>query len=126
MSHLPIFYNCEHCPAYCCSYPNIAVRERDLGRLAKHLGLSTEAVERTLSKRGEKEGQRVLRHKWDDIFGTVCRLLDSEPRRCTVYRARPLICRQFPGLPRCGYYDFLIFERRTSRDPEQIAVTYHC
>ena len=120
MSHLPIFYNCERCPAYCCSYPSITVRERDIGRLAKHLDLSTEAVKRTLTKRGT-EGQRVLRHKWDDVFGTVCRLLDRESRKCTVYQARPLICRQFPGTPRCGYYDFLSFERRTSGDPKQIA-----
>ena len=123
MSHLPILYNCERCPAYCCSYPSITVRERDIGRLAKHLDLSTAAVKRTLTKRGT-EGQRVLRHKWDDVFGTVCRLLDRESRKCTVYQARPLICRQFPGTPRCGYYDFLSFERRTSGDPEQIAVTY--
>ena len=125
MSGLPISYNCHRCPAYCCSYPNIVVSERDIGRLAKHVGVTIEKAWRTFTKRGTKAGERVLRHKKDDTFGTVCRFLDSETRNCTVYQARPRICRKFPGGRVCGYYDFLRFERRTLEDPEHIAVTYN-
>ena len=31
-------------------------------------------------------------------------------------------CRTYPG-GRCGYYDFLAFERRTQEDPEYISTT---
>lgn len=125
MSRLPIFYNCRRCPAYCCSYPHIVVSERDLARLAKHLGLTLRKAYRTLTKRGPSEGERVLRHRKDDTFGTVCRFLDRDSRKCTVYSARPRICRQFPGTRRCGYYDFLSFERRALDDPEHVSVTYN-
>ena len=69
------------------------------------------------------EGERVLRHKRDHIFETSCTFLDAETRQCTVYEHRPRICRSFPGTVRCGYYDFLTFERRAQNDPEYIAVT---
>ena len=124
MGRNPVFYSCRRCPAYCCSYPSIAVGERDLCRLARHLGTEKGEARRTLTKNGKKDGERVLRHKWDDAFGAVCRFLDSESRQCRVYEARPLVCRKFPGTPRCGYYDFLSFERRAAEDPEQISVTY--
>ena len=41
----------------------------------------------------------------------------------TVYEARPAICRDFPGGRRCGYYDFLKFERHHQDDPDFIALT---
>ena len=125
MSRLPIFYSCERCPAYCCTYPQIVVSERDLARLARHLGMDMRKARRRLTKKGEKAGEMVLRHRKDDIFGTACRFLDRETRRCTVYSARPRICRQFPGERRCGYYDFLSFERRVMDDPEHISVTFN-
>lgn len=125
MSRLPIFYNCERCPAYCCSYPHIVISERDLARLAKHLEMDIRKARRTLTKKGEKAGEMVLRHRKDDIFGTACRFLDRETRACTVYSARPRICRQYPGERRCGYYDFLSFERRVMDDPEHISVTFN-
>jgi Fe-S-cluster containining protein len=125
MSRLPIFYSCERCPAYCCSYPQIVVSERDIARLAKHLGIDVPKARRTLTKKGEKAGERVLRHRKDDTFGTACRFLDRETRGCTVYSARPRICRQFPGARRCGYYDFLSFERRVLEDPEHVSVTFN-
>ena len=39
------------------------------------------------------------------------------------YKARPAICRSYPGSGRCGYYDFLSFERRAQDDPEWVATT---
>ena len=65
----------------------------------------------------------ILRQKADEHFKLVCRFLDSETRRCTVYEARPRICREFPGSARCGYYDFLSFERRAQEDPEWVSTT---
>jgi Fe-S-cluster containining protein len=114
-------YNCAKCPAYCCTYPRTAVTEADIRRLAKGLGKPVKWVREKYTK--EVEGERVLRHKHDEIFETCCRFLDVETRKCTVYEHRPGICRKFPGTVRCGYYDFLTFERRAQDDPEYIALT---
>lgn len=119
------FYNCNRCPSYCCSYSRIPVEDSDVRRLARHLGLAPEAVARKFTKPGEEPGEVILRHQPDEIYGTVCRFLDSETRRCTVYEARPKICRSYPGTCRCGYYDFLCFERRAQEDPEFIPSTYN-
>ena len=40
-----------------------------------------------------------------------CKFLDPDTRRCTIYHARPLVCREFPARARCAYYDLLQFER---------------
>ena len=120
-----VSFNCKRCPGYCCSYPRIEVKKRDLRRLAKHFGLSLEAARKKFTKRGLEDGERILRHKSDDIYGTVCRFFDREERMCTVYKARPTICRDFPGTRRCGYYDFLTFERGLLEDPDHVATTYN-
>ena len=49
--------------------------------------------------------------------------LDEETRNCGIYEARPQICRDFPTQSRCGYYDFLMFEREVQDDPEWVATT---
>lgn len=118
-------YDCHRCPGYCCSYPRIIPTKKDIRRLAKHFGISETDARKRFTKKGEEKGERVLRHKPDEIYGTVCRFLDSETRNCTVYEARPTICRDFPGLKRCGYYDFLTFERELLEDPDHIATTYN-
>ncbi len=117
-----VSYDCIKCPAYCCSYPVIAVTKRDVARLAKHFGISPEEAERRFTKSAHGH-KRVLRRKADPHFGKACRFLDSRTRRCTIYAARPAICRTFPAEKRCGYYDFLEFERRHQNDPEFIATT---
>ncbi len=59
----------------------------------------------------EYNGERILRRKADPIFGKACKFLHSETRQCTIYDARPQVCREFPAHPRCAYYDLLQFER---------------
>ncbi len=114
-------YDCSKCPAYCCTYPRTPVTEADVRRLAKGLGKPVAVVRDKHTK--VVDGERVLRHKQDEIFDTCCNFLDKETRQCTVYKHRPHICRSFPGTVRCGYYDFLTFERRAQDDPEYIALT---
>jgi len=116
-------YNCDRCPSYCCTYPRICVTKRDIKRLAKHFDLSLEVAAERFTKKGHEKGEVVLRHQEDEHFGTACRFLHSEERHCTIYEARPTICRDFPGTRRCGYYDFLSFERRALEDPDYISVT---
>ncbi len=116
-------YDCDKCPAYCCSSDLIVVTRRDMKRLAKAFNISVERAERRFTKKGKKPGERVLRHQEDEHFGSICHNLDTETRRCTIYDARPEVCRDFPGEGRCGYYDFLAFEREAQEDPEWVART---
>jgi Fe-S-cluster containining protein len=116
-------YSCSECPAYCCSYPEIEVTPRDLERLAKHFGLPYDVAEERFTKYDAKEKVRALRHRQDRIFATVCTFLDQKTRRCGVYEARPAVCRGYPDSPRCGYYEFLKFERAHQEDPKFIALT---
>jgi len=117
-------FNCLNCPGYCCSYPVITVNKYDVGRLAKHFGISWEEAEKRFTK-SQHGYKRILRKKKDEHYGTICRFFDQENRCCGIYEARPHVCRAFPGSGRCGYYDFLMFERRAQDDPEFVALTDH-
>jgi len=117
-----IKYDCSRCPGYCCSYPRIEVRDKDLARLAKHFGLAVDEAERRFTRRyrDDESDERILRHRKDDIYGSICRFFDTDERRCTVYEARPAVCRDYPNGRKCGYYDFIRFERKHQDDPEFI------
>ena len=116
-----VTYDCTKCPAYCCSiYERVVVKPRDIQRLARHFGLTIEGAERRFTKMYGKE--RILRRQKDVILGKTCRFLDLETRGCTIYEARPEICREYPGRSRCGYYDILQFERETQEDPNVLPV----
>ncbi len=119
------FYCCDRCPSYCCSYPRIPVQDSDVQRLALHLNLDPAVVARKFTRKSEEPGEVVLRHQPDKIYGTICKFMNRETRRCTVYEARPEICRAYPGNSRCGYYDFLAFERRAQEDSEFIPSTFN-
>ena len=117
-------YDCTKCPGYCCSYPVIALEKRDVERLARHHDMSFAAAQKAFTK--EAHGRKyAMRRKQDPHFGRICRFFDTVKRRCTIYAARPAVCRSFPGKGRCGYWDFLKFERVTQNDPEWVASTDH-
>jgi Fe-S-cluster containining protein len=115
-------YDCSKCPAYCCSYPRIVVTDSDLARLAKHFQVSEPEAEKRYTRQyrfddgKEKIRERILRHEKDHIYKSVCGFLDQDKRRCTVYEARPSVCREFPNGKTCGYYQFLKFERKQQGD----------
>jgi uncharacterized protein len=116
-------YSCAKCPGYCCSYPEIEVTPRDIQRLAKRFDLDYAAAEERFTKYDAKERVRLLRHKKDTVFATVCTFFDQDKRRCTVYESRPGVCREYPDSRHCGYYEFLKFERAHQDDPDFIALT---
>jgi uncharacterized protein len=118
-----VSYSCEKCPAYCCTYDTIPVTPRDIERLARHFGLDSATAEARFTKPASEGEERTMRHRKDKVFKIACMNLDQETRRCTIYDARPAICRNFPGGARCGYYDFLKFERHHQDDPEHVALT---
>ncbi|HUQ32079.1 MAG TPA: YkgJ family cysteine cluster protein [Pyrinomonadaceae bacterium] len=107
-----VYFDCSKCPAYCCSvYERVQVSKRDLSRLAKYFSLTPEQAARRYTKIDKSTGERVLRRKKDVIFKETCMFLDQETRGCTIYHARPGVCRQYPDRSRCSYYDLLRFER---------------
>ncbi|HST50489.1 MAG TPA: YkgJ family cysteine cluster protein [Pyrinomonadaceae bacterium] len=122
-----VYFDCTKCPAFCCSiYERVQVTKRDINRLAKHFGVSFEAARRRYTKQWEKE--RVLKRVKDAIFPETCMFLDQETRGCSIYHARPAVCREYPARSRCVYYDVLQFERRQQDDETVVPViqiTYH-
>ena len=50
------------------------------------------------------------------MFPETCMFLDQDKRGCTIYHARPNVCREYPDRVRCVYYDVLQFERRQQAD----------
>lgn len=107
-------YDCLKCPAYCCSYERIIVEKRDLVRLAKHFAVDVETARTRFTK--VRENEQVLRHRKDKIYGSVCMFLDTRTRNCTIYDGRPGVCHEYPDRARCGYYDFLKWERKHQED----------
>ena len=102
------YFDCAKCPAYCCSiYERVEVKKRDITRLAKHFGVSYETAQRRYTMMWQ--GERVLRRVKDVIFPETCMFLDQEKRCCTIYHARPAVCREYPDRVRCVYYDVLQF-----------------
>ena len=113
------YYDCVACPAYCCSvYERVQVTPRDIRRLARHFGVTEEVARARYTKM--YSGERVLRRKHDHLFGQACQFINPETRGCTIYHARPTVCREFPTTTRCAYYDLLQFEREQQDDPDTL------
>jgi len=98
------------------------VSDYDIARLAKHFGISFETAKKRFTYRYKTKDadEQILRHQRDHIYKSVCRFFDRDERRCTVYEARPNVCRRYPYGSVCGYYFFLKFEREHQGDDEFI------
>jgi Fe-S-cluster containining protein len=99
-------------------YERVQVTPRDLRRLAKHFGVAEEIAKTRYTKM--YSGERVLRRKKDPLFGQACQFINPETRGCTIYHARPAVCREFPTSTRCAYYDLLQFEKVQQDDPDTL------
>ena len=102
-------YHCEKCPAYCCGYPVIEANKNDILRLARHFKIDNDSAKERFT---EKENNRVrrMRHRPDKKLGTsVCMFLNQKTRQCSIYHARPQICRDYPG-DRCEWNDRRMLE----------------
>jgi len=116
---LPAKYDCDKCVAYCCSiYERVQVTNKDVRRLAAHFKVSVEVATARFSKLNGKE--RILRRRADRLFGQACMFLNQETRKCTIYNARPDVCREFPDDTRCAYFDLIEWERKQQDDPDVI------
>jgi len=120
-----VAFDCSQCPGYCCSHGRIAVTDHDIARLARHHGISARAARKrfTFHYRTKEVDEQLLRHHRDKIYKSVCRFFDRKTRKCTVYEARPNVCRKYPYGKTCGYYQFLKFERAHQDDEAFIPTT---
>lgn len=115
-------FDCTKCVAICCSiYEEVEVTPRDVKRLALHFGVGVGVARRRYTK---KIGRvRMLRRQRDPILEESCAFLDLEARVCSVYAARPEVCRNWPEHGRgCVYYDLLEFERKQQGDDRIVAL----
>lgn len=83
--------DCTQC-ANCCRLTEVGITERDIHRLAKYLGMSSEEFLKNFSQRDES-GALILKRT-----ETGCVFLAG--KLCTVYEARPQNCANFPHLVR--------------------------
>jgi Fe-S-cluster containining protein len=115
-------FQCEKCPGYCCTHPAIEVTDADIRRLASHFGISPRVARKryTYQYLRESRTEQILRHQKDTVYKSVCRLFDRETRRCSVYAARPSVCRKYPYGNKCGYYEWLAFERNHTGDENYV------
>ena len=118
----PVQYSCDKCPGYCCTYAEIEITDADIRRLGRHFDLDEKTARERFTKTDAK-GTTMLRHKQDRIFSTICMFFDQKKRRCTVYESRPGVCRKYPDSTKCGYYEFLKFEREQQGDEKLVALT---
>ncbi len=119
MAENKVKYDCSKCPGYCCSYDRIEAKDSDVKRLAKHFDMTVAEAEKKFFRWYTKK-ERILRHRKDEIYGSICRFFDTTERRCTVYKARPAVCREYPNGNKCGYYEFIKFERKHQDDEDFI------
>jgi len=119
---MKVKYDCSKCPGYCCSYDRIQITDHDIARLAKHFDLPVDVARKRFTYTYNNDGkpEQLLRHHKDHVYKSICRFFDRDERRCTIYEARPYVCRRYPTGPTCGYYEFLTFEREQQGDDEFI------
>lgn len=90
--------DCTQC-ANCCRGLEVSLNERDLQRLATHLGVPVGKVEAQYARRGVK---------CDLAFShSPCVFLQDS--RCSVYAARPADCREYPHLDKKDFRERMWF-----------------
>ena len=67
---------------------------------------------------------RLLRHRKDHVFESTCTLSSTRRSAAAPFTSRgPRSAATIPDSQRCGYYEFLKFERAHQDDKEFIALT---
>jgi len=126
LKKLPVLYDCDKCPAWCCTYEEIEISDKEIQRIADHFKISFTTARRRFTQATEEGDGRSLSIIPDpdpDYFGKACVFLDLGKRFCTIYEVRPQVCRSFPYAKHCGYWDFLKFQRKHALDDKLIAKT---
>jgi Fe-S-cluster containining protein len=116
-----VSYDCKKCPGWCCTYEIIQITKKDVQRLADHFGISYRRAKRKFT-RPDGRGM-ALKMQHHPHFKRICMNFDLKKKRCKVYEVRPEVCRGYPYGKTCGYYQFLVFERKHHGSKTLVAVT---
>jgi len=81
--------DCLTCPSFCCFMGFVEVSTKEVKRLAKFLGITEEQFERRHLRGHSPAGEMLIKEGLQ-----VCQFL-GEDRKCTVYEARPQVCRSY-------------------------------
>jgi len=95
----PVF--CNYCPGYCCyrlKGATLYIDAIDINRIARHFFISDGEVRKRFI-----EGKNTFKVKGD---GSCVFLSEQKLRgRCSIHRARPRQCREFPYGKPCPYLE---------------------
>jgi Fe-S-cluster containining protein len=83
--------DCKQC-ANCCRVAEAGVKDRDIIKLSKFLGVTPEEFRRDFTQRGEFQELILKRSEAGCVF--------LKNNLCSVYEARPRSCANFPNLVR--------------------------
>lgn len=114
-----MLYDCNRCVGYCCGYPVIEAGKKDIRRLARHFNISADEAKEQFT---EQENNRVrkMKQRFDKKMNApACIFLNQKTRNCSVYAARPQICRDYPG-DRCEWHDRNLFETAANKGKKVI------
>jgi uncharacterized protein len=81
--------DCLACPSFCCFLGWVDVSPEEVRRLADFLGMTSEEFERMHVLGFTPAGEKLIKKGQQ-----VCQFL-GEDRKCTVYDARPQVCRSY-------------------------------
>jgi Fe-S-cluster containining protein len=91
----PLRFECTRCGACCCGDEDhyIAIRERDIERISKHLGISVTWLKRRYI-------EHLTRQYYTVRIGDDgrCEFLDKQGH-CRIYPVRPVQCQTYPYWP---------------------------
>ena len=90
--------DCLAC-ANCCKTTSPIFKERDIVRIAKHLGMKVADFSSRYLRRDE-DGDWILQT-------APCPFLETETNACTIYSERPQACREFPHTDRKNMREIL-------------------
>ena len=84
-------FECLHCGRCCCFFDPIAITVRDAERISRYLDITMEQFLEKFAKKtnASDSGLSLLSHP--------C-VFFREGTGCTVYEARPMICRMYPPI----------------------------
>lgn len=103
--------DCTQC-GNCCRAYEVTVRSKDIPRLATHLDLQTNEFVRAYLKK-DNQGEFIFKQK-------PCPFLKKNS--CTVYDARPTVCRSYPHFGKAGLLNELW---RWLGDAGNCPIVYH-
>lgn len=96
--------NCLSC-ANCCKVMTPTYTEKDIKRIALHLGITSEHMKEKWLKKERGTGEWINRT-------TPCQFLDLKTHYCRIYDVRPADCAGFPHLTKRKMTDYLHIHRQ--------------